>query len=62
MNQLDQIIAFEQGQLNDEEVVALFQNLVDTGLVWQLQGFYGRIASDLITSGLIRPVPRERLN
>lgn len=45
------IIAFEQGELDREETVELFQHLIDTGLVWQLQGFYGRTAKDLIDSG-----------
>ena len=46
-----QIVAWEQGELEFEEVIELFQNLVDTGLVWQLQGCYGRTAMNLIESG-----------
>ena len=51
-NQVDSIIAFEQGELDQEQVVELFQYLINTGLVWQLQGFYGRTARDLIENGL----------
>lgn len=47
------IIDFEEGELTDVQVVALFQHLVDTGIVWQLQGSYGRIASDLIAHGAV---------
>lgn len=47
------IIAFESGELEDDEVIELFQHLVDTGLAWQLQGFYGRTARDLIEQGLV---------
>jgi hypothetical protein len=38
-----------------EEVLAAWQYLVDTGLVWRLQGWFGRTASDLIDQGLISP-------
>jgi hypothetical protein len=52
-NMLSAIIAFEQGELDEDGVVELFQHLVDTGLAWQLQGFYGRTAADLIEAGLV---------
>jgi len=47
------IIEFEEGNLDKEETIELFQKLVDTRLAWQLQGSYGRIASTLIEEGLI---------
>ena len=47
----DRIIAYEQGELDDEEIVELFQDLIDSGLIGQLQGHYGRVARDLIDSG-----------
>ena len=50
---LGQIIAFEEGELGDDETVALFQYLVDTGLAWTLQGRYGRTAVDMIEAGLV---------
>ena len=50
-----QIIAFETGEMETEEqVIELFQHLVDTGLAWQLQGSYGRTAKHLINEGYIR--------
>ena len=55
---VDDIIAYESGDLNFEEVVNLFQNLVDTGMAWSLQGAYGRTATDLLEEGLIQPFPR----
>lgn len=47
------IIAYETGELELDGVVELFQNLVDTGLAWQLQGHYGRTAVALIEAGLV---------
>jgi hypothetical protein len=47
------IIAFESGELDQESVIELFQHLVTTGIVWQLQGSYGRIAASLIEAGEI---------
>lgn len=49
-----QIIAYEDGELGEQEVIALFQELVNTGLAWQLQGSYGRFAKALIEAGLIQ--------
>lgn len=53
MDYLDKMIAWENGELDENETVELFQILVDTGLVWTLQGTYGRTAMDLINAGLI---------
>lgn len=50
-----QIIAFEQGDLDDEATIALFQHLVDSGMAWSLQGSYGRMAAALIDAGLVTP-------
>ena len=47
------IMEFESEGLPEEELVELFQHLVDTGLVWHLQGTYGRIAADMIDAGLV---------
>jgi hypothetical protein len=52
---LDMIIAFEEGELSEEDTIELFQGLVDTGLAWKLQGFYGRTAASLIEAGLVTP-------
>jgi hypothetical protein len=52
-NQLDSMIAWEQGDLDDEGTVELFQNLLDTGLAWQLQGCYGRMTQRLLDAGYI---------
>ena len=50
---IDRIIAFENGELSHEEIVDLFEALIDTGTIHHLQGHYGRVAQDLIDSGEI---------
>lgn len=56
-----QIIAYEQGDLDAEETIELFQGLVNTGLAWQLQGHYGRTAAAMIENGDIAPPTTRRL-
>jgi hypothetical protein len=51
MSQVDKIIAFEQGELDEDGIIELFQELIDSGLAWQLQGSYGRMARSLIEAG-----------
>ena len=46
------IIAYEDGELDEEQTVDMFQRMIDTGLAWQLQGCYGRAAARLIEDGL----------
>ena len=52
MKNLNTIIQYENGELTEDEMIALFQELIDSGLAWKLQGSYGRTARDLIEQGL----------
>jgi hypothetical protein len=38
---------------SEEQVLEAWQFLVNSGLAWQLQGFFGRTATQLIERGLI---------
>ena len=53
MPTFDQILAFENNELDDAQIVDLFQQLVDSGMAWTLQGSYGRTALALIEAGLV---------
>ena len=50
---LDRLIAYEEGRLTPNDVINLFQELVDSGHVWRLQGHYGWVARRLIELGMI---------
>lgn len=47
MPDIDKLIAFENGELSYKESIQLLTELRDSGLLFQLQGFYGRAARDL---------------
>ena len=51
MVSVDKIIRWESGEMDDMEVVEFFQEMIDDGSVWQLQGCYGRTAMALIAAG-----------
>ena len=38
---------------NEEQVIEAWQFLLDTGLIWQLQGMFGRQAVSMIEEGII---------
>ena len=49
----ERIVEYENGQLDQQQTIQLFQELVDSGLIMKLQGHYGRMAFQLMEAGLI---------
>ena len=47
------LLAFEQGEMSEEEAIRLFQALINSGEAWRLPGCYGRTASWLLEEGLV---------
>lgn len=60
---INDIIAYESGEMQDEEIIDFFQRLIDSGMVWTLQGHYGRMAMNLIEDGVCTlPEQKESKN
>lgn len=51
MPDISKIIAYEGGEMTEEEMIEFFQGMIDSGVVWHLQGSYGRTAAYLIDCG-----------
>ena len=49
----ERLLLYEAGDLDEEETNILFQELVDGGLISDLQGHYGRMAIALSQANLI---------
>ena len=45
---VEKIMSFESGEMEEHEVYAFFQFLVDTNLIYGLQGSYQRTAQQLL--------------
>jgi len=42
---------FDGIEHSEEELISAWQHLIDTGLAWRLQGWFGRTAMALISAG-----------
>ena len=51
MTMINQVIAYEQGELDEEGIIDMFQQLINSGLAWEMQGSYGRTAKALLDAG-----------
>ncbi|MFD7677508.1 hypothetical protein [Streptomyces sp. NPDC060187] len=49
------LITYEEGALDVRETLNLFALLIKSGLVWGLQGSYGRTANELMHLGYLTP-------
>lgn len=45
------VIDYEGGDLGEQEIIEGFQELINNGMAWSLQGHYGRTATALIEEG-----------
>jgi hypothetical protein len=43
---------FDGEEHTEEELIEAWQSLINSGIVWNLQGWYGRTAKRLIDEGL----------
>ncbi len=48
--------------VTEEQYIKAFQSLIDSGVVWQLQGWYGRTARGLIEGGFCTTRNRQAHN
>ena len=46
---------------NEDEIIEAWQHLHDTGLAYQLQGWFGRTAQGLLNEGIITDNNEKRL-
>lgn len=53
MVNMNDIVDYENGDMDWNRLVDFFQGLVDTGTAWTLQGHYGRMAQSLIDEGYV---------
>lgn len=61
MNTFDAIMRIEcpDEDTTYEDQIEAVQSLIDSGLVWQLQGAYGRLAQRMIDAGVCRPAEEK---
>lgn len=58
---ISKLVAYETGQLDNTQIVALFQHLLDTGMIYVLQGRYQRTAQGFLEQGLITKSPAKKV-
>lgn len=54
---IDAIMTLESDEASFEDYTEAMQSLIDSGVVWGLQGWYGRQAQALIEQGICTSSP-----
>lgn len=60
--QSDNLWRFENGELTDPEIIALFSDLIDSGDIWKLPTTYADAAALLMASGKLEKKHNQRIN
>ena len=55
------MIAEGVDEASEAKQIEAWQYLIDTGLAWKLQGWFGRTARDFIERGICRPPTKKCL-
>jgi len=50
---VEKIISYEQGDFSQEETIDFFSELIKSGIIYSLQGHYGRTADNLMNQEYI---------
>jgi len=53
MEMIEDIKRYENGEMNEEQEVEFFQSLLDTGIIFSLQGHYQRQMDRMIENGVV---------
>ena len=51
LDMVDKVMAYEAGEMSEEDMIEFFQELIDSGMAWKFQGSYGRTAMALLDAG-----------
>jgi hypothetical protein len=53
MEMIEDIKRYENGEMNEEQEIEFFQTLLDTGIIFSLQGHYQRQMDRMIENGVV---------
>ena len=53
MEMIEDIVRYESGEMDEEQEIEFFQALLDTGIIFSLQGHYQRQMDRMIENGVV---------